>query len=120
MTNVGFNLGIIRESRKDESRTPLIPKHVQDLKKFFPDIKVIIQPSISRCFEDDEYLKAGAIISEDLNSSDLILGIKEIDTSFLINNKKYLFFSHTSKIQPDYSAAAQGTPGMYKKDLLRN
>ena len=30
-----------------------------------------------------------------------------------------MFFSHTSKIQPDNSAAAQGTPGMDKKELLR-
>ena len=39
--------------------------------------------------------------------------------NILINNKKYLFFSHTSKIQSDNSAAAQGTPGMDKKDLLK-
>jgi hypothetical protein len=30
-----------------------------------------------------------------------------------------MFFSHTSKIQPDNSAAAQGTPGMDKKELLK-
>jgi len=119
MTNASFNLGVIRESRVDESRTPLVPKHIQELKNLFPDIKVIIQPSTKRCFNDKEYLKAGAMISEDLNSTDLILGVKEIDTSILINNKKYLFFSHTSKIQPDNSAAAQGTPGMDKKDLLK-
>ena len=33
--------------------------------------------------------------------------------------KTYLFFSHTSKIQSDNSAAAQGTPGMDKKELLK-
>ena len=30
-----------------------------------------------------------------------------------------MFFSHTSKIQPDNSVATQGTPGMDKKKLLR-
>ena len=64
-------------------------------------------------------LKLELLISEDLSSCDLILGVKEIDVDILINNKKYLFFSHTSKIQPDNSAAAQGTPGMDKKDLLK-
>ena len=119
MTNNSFNLGIINESRIDESRTPLIPKHIKELKKLFLDIKVIIQPSIKRCFSDKEYFKAGAIISEDLSSCDLILGVKEIDVDILIKNKTYLFFSHTSKIQSDNSASTQGTPGMDKKDLLK-
>ena len=39
-------------------------------------IKIIIQPSTKRCFNDEEYQKAGAIISENLNSSDLILGVR--------------------------------------------
>ena len=30
-----------------------------------------------------------------------------------------MFFSHTTKIQPDNSAAAQGTPGMDKKELIK-
>jgi len=119
MTNFSFKLGVIRESRIDESRTPLVPKHIKELKKLFPNIKITIQPSINRCFSDEEFLKAGAVIRENLNSSDLILGVKEIDTSILVSNKKYLFFSHTSKLQPDNSVAAQGTPGMDKKNLLK-
>ena len=119
MNNINFNLSVIRESRIDESRTPLIPKHIKELKILFPGIEVLIQPSLKRCFSDDEYSKAGAIITEDLSSSDLILGVKEINTNSLINNKKYLFFSHTSKIQSDNSTAAQGTPGMDKKILLK-
>jgi len=120
MTNVNFNLGIIRESRMDESRTPLVPKHIKELKNLFPNIKIIIQPSTNRCFSDKKYLEAGAVISENLNSCELILGVKEVDVKYLINNKKYLFFSHTSKIQSDHSSTAQGTPGMDKKDLLKN
>ena len=119
MTYNTFNLGVIRESRIDESRTPLTPKHIKELKNLFSDIEIIVQPSINRCFSDEEYYKAGAVISEKLNTSNLILGVKEIDTNKLIANKKYLFFSHTSKIQSDNSAAAQGTPGMDKKDLLK-
>ena len=119
MTNFSFKLGVIRESRIDESRTPLVPKHIKELKKLFPNIKITIQPSINRCFSDEEFLKAGAVIRENLNSSDLILGVKEIDTSILVANKKYLFFSHTSKLQSDNSVAAQGTPGMDKKNLLK-
>ena len=119
MADASFILSVIRESRVDESRTPLIPRHIEELKKLFPNIKIIVQPSTKRCFNDKEYFNAGAIINEDISSSNLILGVKEIDTSVLINNKKYLFFSHTSKIQSDNSTAAQGTPGMDKKNLLK-
>ena len=35
MTQVDFNLSIIRESRKDETRTPLAPKHIKELKNYF-------------------------------------------------------------------------------------
>ena len=119
MTAPMFNLGIIRESRIDESRTPLVPKHIERLKGSQNNINVYVQPSIKRCFRDEEYTKAGAIIIEDLSQCHLILGVKEIDTDILIENQSYLFFSHTSKIQSDNSAAAQGTPGMDKKELLK-
>ena len=119
MSVSSFNLGIIRESRIDESRTPIVPDHVKEIKKIFQNIKILVQPSKNRCFSNQEYKKSGAIISENLKTCDLILGVKEIDTKVLLKDKKYLFFSHTSKIQSDNSAAAQGTPGMDKKDLLK-
>ena len=80
---------------------------------------IIVQPSNNRCFSNEEYINAGAEMDEDLNECNLILGVKEIGTELLIQNKTYLFFSHTSKIQSDNSAAAQGTPGMDKKELLK-
>ena len=119
MTDPIFNLGIIRESRIDESRTPLVPKHIERLKASQDNINVYVQPSTKRCFRDAEYAKSGAIIIEDLSQCHLILGVKEIDTDVLIENKSYLFFSHTSKIQSDNSTTAQGTPGMDKKELLK-
>ena len=112
-------IAIIRESRTDDSRTPLVPKHIKKLSSKFPDISIIVQPSKHRCFSDKEYEEQGAIINEDLSTCDLILGVKEIEPDLLIHSKSYMFFSHTSKIQPDNSAAAQGTPGMDKKELLR-
>ena len=113
-----YKIGIIRESRSDDNRTPLVPKHIKELLNKFNNISIIIQPSNHRCFNDKEYLRMGALINEDLDACDLILGIKEIEPNLLINSKKYMFFSHTSKIQPDNSAAAQGTPGMDKKELI--
>ena len=101
--NNSFVIGIIRESREDELRSPLIPKHVNKLKDSFPEIKIIVQPSDKRCFNNEEYKNAGASLDENLSTCNLILGVKEIDTKILIQKKKYLFFSHTSKIQEDNS-----------------
>ena len=112
-------ISIIRESRTDDNRTPLTPKHIKELISRFPDIKIFVQPSKHRCFFDQEYEEHGAIIKEDLTDCDLILGVKEIDPDLLIPSKNYIFFSHTAKIQSDNSAAIQGTPGMDKKILLK-
>lgn len=45
-------------------------------------------------------LQAGAIISEDLSSCGLILGVKEVPGEQLLSEKTYMFFSHTIKAQP--------------------
>ena len=113
-------IAIIRESRTDDSRTPLTPSHIKELLLKFPKISITVQPSIHRCFSNQEYEEKGAIINDDINMCDLILGVKEVDSDLLIPKKSYIFFSHTSKIQSDNSAAAQGTPGMDKKELIKD
>ena len=107
------NIGIIRESRNDENRTPLIPEHIKKYKESNPNINFIIQPSNSRCFSDEEYELCGAKINENLNECSIIFGVKEIDPNILINNRTYLFFSHTFKINKQ-----QKNIEKHKKDLL--
>ena len=107
------NIGIIRESRNDENRTPLVPEHIKKYKESNPNINFIIQPSNSRCFSDEEYELCGAKINENLNECSIIFGVKEIDTNILINNRTYLFFSHTFKINKQ-----QKNIEKHKKDLL--
>ena len=114
-----YKIAIIRESRSDDRRTPLVPAHIKELLSTFSDLSISVQPSEHRCFSDQEYEEQGAIITEDLSACNLVLGVKEIEPDLLIPSKSYMFFSHTSKIQPDNSAAAQGTPGMDKKELLK-
>ena len=114
-----ITISIIRESRVDDKRTPLVPQQVKELLSKYPNLKILVQPSKNRCFKDKNYFSAGAKIEEDISSSDIILGVKEVDVSELIENKKYLFFSHTSKIGKDSNQATQGTPGMNKKELLK-
>ena len=107
------NIGIIRESRNDENRTPLVPEHIKKYKESNPNINFIIQPSNNRCFSDEEYELCGAKINENLNECSIIFGVKEIDPNILINNRTYLFFSHTFKINKQ-----QKNIEKHKKDLL--
>ena len=52
MDNQLTNIGIVRESRNDENRTPLVPEHIKKYKESNPNINFIIQPSNKRCFSD--------------------------------------------------------------------
>ena len=113
MDNQLTNIGIVRESRNDENRTPLVPEHIKKYKESNPNINFIIQPSNSRCFADEEYELCGAKINENLNECSIIFGVKEIDPNILINNRTYLFFSHTFKINKQQKNIEKN-----KKDLL--
>jgi saccharopine dehydrogenase (NAD+, L-lysine-forming) len=93
-------IGIIREGKMPpDKRTPLTPQQCVELMEKFPGIKVIVQSSPDRCFTDADYKSVGIEIVEDLNEADIILGVKEVLISELIEGKTYLFFSHTIKMQ---------------------
>ena len=87
---------------KWERRAPLCPWHVEELVK--NGVKVLVQPSSSRVFGDDEYTRAGAIVTSDLSKAQVILGVKQVPVATLMENKTYLFFSHTVKGQPENMA----------------
>jgi alpha-aminoadipic semialdehyde synthase len=94
-------LGIVRENHGMwERRAPLSPDQVNKLLTTLPGSKVLIQPCTRRIFTNEEYTKAGAVVSEDLTSANFILGVKSIKAEELIPNKSYMFFSHTIKAQP--------------------
>lgn len=92
-------IGIRRaDKNKWERRVPLIPSDIKELKEKF-GITAIIQPSEIRAFNDDEYIEAGAEVTEDINKADVIFDVKEIPLHFYRPNKTYIFFSHTIKGQ---------------------
>lgn len=94
-----MTIGIRREDKnKWERRVPLIPEHVRYLKNKF-SIDVLLQPSGIRIFSDEEYIKAGAGIQENLSECPVIFAVKEIPPDFFQANKTYIFFSHTIKGQ---------------------
>jgi len=114
-----FTISVIKEARVDENRTPFTPNQIKTLISNFPNLKILVQSSKNRCFKDEDYSKAGAKIAEDISQSDIIFGIKEVEISKLIENKTYLFFSHTSKVRNDNSQDSQDSAIVYKKKLLR-
>jgi len=119
MKNKIITLAVLREARVDENRAPLSPTQITNILNKFSNLKIIVQPSKKRCFEDEDYLKAGAQISDDLSSADIIFGVKEVDISTLIKDKTYLFFSHTSKVRQYIGQVIEDKAIIYKKELLR-
>ena len=119
MNTKQFTISILKEARADENRTPFTPDQIKTLITNFPNIKISVQPSKKRCFRDEEYSKAGAKLDEDITNSNIIFGIKEIDISKIIEDKTYLFFSHTSKVPNGNFQNSQDPAIIYKKKLLR-
>lgn len=94
-------LGILREQHGMwERRSPLSPVQVKELLNKVPGSRVLIQPCTRRIFSNDEYLAAGAEVTDDLTSANMIIGVKGVNKEKLIPNKSYMFFSHTIKAQP--------------------
>ncbi len=96
-----LRIGLIRERKTHpDQRVALTPKQCAFLQNRYTDLKIIVEPSLTRCFSDDEYRAEGIELSSDLSSCDILLGIKEVPVEHLLNDKTYFFFSHTKKKQP--------------------
>ncbi|MBN2011971.1 hypothetical protein JW960_21765 [candidate division KSB1 bacterium] len=91
---------LIRAENKNkwERRTPLVPADVIWLVENHT-IPVFVEHSNKRFFQMLEYEQAGATPVNDMMPGDIILGVKEIPISKILDNKTYLFFSHTIKGQ---------------------
>ena len=96
-----LKIGLIREGKiPADNRVALTPAQCKWIHKNHPEIKVIVQHCDTRCFIDREYEMAGVEVKENIDECDILMGIKEVPVEMLIANKKYLFFSHTKKLQP--------------------
>ena len=101
-------IGVIKEGKvPQDKRVPLLPEHINQLISEYPNTKAVVQSSPIRCYPDKEYIDAGIDLSQDVSDCDILLGVKEVPIPELIENKTYLFFSHTIKAQP------------YNRDLLK-
>jgi Alanine dehydrogenase len=92
-------IGIRREDKNQwERRVPLVPDDVRWLRETH-GIRTLVQPSPIRAFADDEYRRAGAELSEDLDRAGTVFAVKEIPAALFREGKTYVFFSHTIKGQ---------------------
>ncbi len=94
-----MKIGLIRERKTPpDQRVALSPEQCALVKRQFP-VELVVEPSLIRSFQDEEYRAAGVELTDDLSDCDLLLGIKEIPVDALIPGKTYCIFSHTIKKQ---------------------
>jgi alpha-aminoadipic semialdehyde synthase len=93
---------LIRAEDKNrwERRAPLVP---EDLRKILEETgaRAFVEKSGKRVFTEDQYTAAGAGSCAGMADGEVILGVKEIPVEKILDNKTYVFFSHTVKGQKD-------------------
>ena len=93
---------LIRAEDKNrwERRAPLVP---EDLREIINETgtSAFVEKSEKRFFVEDQYAAAGAGSCVGMVDGDVILGIKEIPVEKIVDDKIYVFFSHTVKGQKD-------------------
>lgn len=94
-------IGLLREGKiPADKRVPFTPAQTEEIEQRFPTAKIVCQESPVRCFTEEEYKTLSIEVADKLNDCDILMGIKEVPIESLIENKTYLFFSHTIKKQP--------------------
>ena len=96
-----MRIGLLRETKIPvDNRVALDPQQAAMMKRQYPDLDILVQPSPDRAFSDEDYRQEGIRVQEDLSACDLLLGIKEQGGDLLIPGKHYVFFGHFAKRQP--------------------
>jgi hypothetical protein len=93
---------LIRAEDKNrwERRAPIVPTDLADILEA-TGARAFVEVSDKRFFGMDQYAAAGAASCEGMADGEVILGVKEIPVEKILDNKTYLFFSHTIKGQKD-------------------
>jgi len=96
-----ITIGVLKETKNPpDRRVAITPEEGANLIKQFPFVDLYIQSSEFRCYSDDEYRQYGLPIVKNVSFCDILVGVKEVAIPELIADKKYMFFSHTTKQQP--------------------
>ena len=103
-----MKIAVIKEGKvPPDRRVPLTPAQCAQIQASNDNVELVVETSDIRKFRDEEYNEVGVTVTNDLSQSEVLLGVKEVPISSLIDGKTYMFFSHTIKEQP------------YNRDLLR-
>ena len=103
-----IKIGIIKEEKVPvDHRVPITPAQAAQIQRDFPKVQIKVQSSSVRCYPDDDYRNEGIEIVSSVKDCDILMGVKEVPIPSLIEDKTYLFFSHTIKEQA------------YNRNLLR-
>jgi alpha-aminoadipic semialdehyde synthase len=93
-----LTLGIRREDKNRwERRVALTPEIVRDL--VARGHEVLVQPSPTRVYPDEQWSAVGARIAEDVSPARVVLGVKEMPAEFFQSGTTYVFFAHVVKGQ---------------------
>lgn len=93
-------IGLLREGKVPaDNRVALTPAQCKWIHKNSAEVRIIAQSSPDRCYSDKEYRAAGVEVRDDIGDCDILFGIKEVPVTDLVEDKTYLFFSHTKKAQ---------------------
>ncbi len=94
-----ITIGLIKEGKiPPDSRVPLTPKQCAFIQQNYP-VKILVEPSASRCYTNEEYTNEGIELAENLSKCTHLFGVKEVPVDQLIPDKTYFMFSHTIKKQ---------------------
>ncbi|MEQ8925930.1 MAG: NAD(P)-dependent oxidoreductase [Fulvivirga sp.] len=103
-----LKVGILKEGKVPvDKRVPIVPFQAREIMNSFPHVKVVVQKSDIRCYNDSDYRSEEIELVDTVENCDILMGVKEVPIKNLIEGKTYLFFSHTIKEQP------------YNRELLR-
>lgn len=95
-----IKIGILKEGKTPpDKRVPLTPNQCKELLVQYPNLRLMVQKSPIRCFDDDEYANLGIPLVDDVSNCDVLFGVKEVVKSELLGRKTYFYFSHTIKEQ---------------------
>lgn len=96
-----IKIGILKETKNPpDRRVAVTPNQAKEILNRFPNVEVFAQKSELRCFNDNEYKLLNIPIVDNISDCDILIGVKEVAVDTLIENKTYIFFSHTAKKQP--------------------
>jgi alpha-aminoadipic semialdehyde synthase len=116
-------------NRKGEKRAAISPDVAAKLTA--SGAKLWVQPrrhpearKIKRIFTDAAYKQVGAVVRENIQPADVIIGLKEINLEGIYPGKTYAFFSHTHKGQKKnrkmLRALVQGKCSLIDYELITN